>query len=208
MLISRKKQFIFIHIYKTAGTSITKALMPFSASIWRRGAVKVLKKMNIPVPYLDPQPFPPHIKATEIINEIGTEEFKSFFSFAIVRNPWDWQVSLYNYMLRNTNHFQHELIKELNGFDEYIRWRCRGNASLQKDFIYSENNELLVDFLGKFEQINKDFQKICSQIGVSATLPKINVSNTIPYQEYYNDKTKELVRKTFEPDISLFEYKF
>ena len=58
------------------------------------------------------------------------------------------------------------------------------------------------------ENIEKDFQTICSQIGVSASLPKLNVSNTKPYRDYYSEKTMKLVQKVFEPDISLFGYTF
>ena len=66
----------------------------------------------------------------------------------------------------------------------------------------------MVDFIGRFERLADDFHLICSRIGVSASLPKENVSRVKPYQEYYSEETKELVRRTFEPDISLFKYDF
>ncbi len=208
MLISKKNKFFFIHIYKNAGTSITHALLPFAANSWQRKINYSLKKLPLPTPRFYPQPFHGHIKTSELINEIGEKEFNSYFSFAIVRNPWDWQVSLYKYMLKKKDHFQHEMIKEMEDFDEYIRWRCREEVVFQKDFICSDNGELLVDFVGRFEKLNADFQRICDHIGVSTTLPKMNVSNTIPYQKYYDEVTRELVKNTFEPDISLFNYEF
>lgn len=185
MLISDTRKFIFIHIYKNAGTSIINALAPFATS-----------------------QFPAHMKAPEIINAIGREAFDSYFSFAIVRNPWDWQVSLYNYMLKNPIHRQHELVKALGRFDKYIRWRCEEEVRFQKDFIYSSDNQLLVDFVGRFELLDADFQSICSRVGISTSLPKLNVSNENPYQEYYTDETRELVRRTFDADITLFGYDF
>lgn len=206
MLLSRKNKFIFIHIYKNAGTSITSALLPFSANKLQRGVNRALRKINISA--LDHRPYPTHISAPEIIQDMGRKAFESFFSFAIVRNPWDWQVSLYTFMLKDTTHIQHELIKSFSDFDEYIRWRCAEDVRFQKDFIYSEADELLVDFVGRFENLEKDFQKICTQIGVSATLAKQNISNIKPYREYYNDETRELVRQTFEADIALFQYDF
>ena len=208
MLISKKHNFIFIHIYKNAGTSITRALKPFALSRWQMAGHKLFKKAGISSPFFDPQPFHGHITASEMIDSLGREKFNSFFSFAIIRNPWDWQVSLYNYMLKLETHHQHELVKKLGNFEEYIKWRCKNEVRYQKDFIYSENNNLLVNYVGRYEDLNNEFSKICSQIGISTFLPELNVSNKKPYQQFYNDETKELVRRAFEPDIKLFDYEF
>jgi Sulfotransferase family len=208
MLISRKHNFLFVHIYKTAGTSITSALMPFAASRWQWMAHRALRKLNLPT-YFPPSPEAyKHLPAPEIIKLMGREAFESYFSFAIVRNPWDWQVSLYKFVLKDPSNQHHSLVKALGGFDAYIKWRCEKEARFQKDFIYSSDNELLVDFVGHFEQLDADFQSICSRIGISASLPKLNVSNERPYQQYYTDETRELVRRTFAPDITLFGYDF
>ena len=111
-------------------------------------------------------------------------------------------------MLKEEAHFQHELIKELGSFEEYIKWRCENEVICQKSFIYSENNELLVNYVGRYENLEFDFKKICDHIGISASLPRVNVSNTRPYQEYYTEKTKDLVRQAYELDINTFDYSF
>jgi hypothetical protein len=207
MVLSKERGFLFVHIYKNAGTSITAALLPLAASRWQLLAADALRKLRIPVTF-GPQPLPQHSSAPEIIAAIGRPAFDALFSFAIVRNPWDWQVSLFHYMRAETKHHQHGLAKSFSGFDDYIRWRCREEPKLQKDFIYSTDGELLVDFVGRFENLDADFAAICSRIGVSASLPKLNISNTTPYREFYGDETRELVRRTFAPDIALFGYDF
>ncbi|MDB4409384.1 sulfotransferase family protein [Gammaproteobacteria bacterium] len=93
MLISIKRKFIFVHIYKNAGSSITNALMPFASNKWQRITSRALKNFNIS-PRFRLQSFPDHIKASELINIMGKEAFETFFSFAIIRNPWDGK-SLY-----------------------------------------------------------------------------------------------------------------
>ena len=210
MLISRKRKFIFIHIYKNAGTSVMYALAPYVVGKCEYFARRVLNKLNLLPLHSNIQEFPQHIKASELIGEIGKEAFDSYFSFAIVRNPWDWQVSLYKFALKDTSHYQHDLIKDFGSFDKYIRWRCqiKGKGGPQKEYIYSENGELLVDFVARFESLEADFKTICSHIGISASLPKLNISNEIPYQEYYSEETKELVRQTFDIDITTFGYDF
>lgn len=210
MLISKKHNFIFIHIYKNAGTSISTALKPFAQSRVFRTANYVLKKVKLPSPFFDPQPFHGHVTASEIREKLGHELFDSCFSFAFVRNPWDWQVSLYKFMLKKEEHHQHELIKKLGSFEEYIKWRCDQEALLQKKIIYSDEGEKLVNFVGRFETIEADFEKVCLEINVSASLPKLNVSNknNEPYQSFYTDTTRELVEQAFKPDIELFGYEF
>ena len=49
MLISEKYNFIFVHIYKNAGTSITHALRPFALSQWQWRARQGLEILGIPM---------------------------------------------------------------------------------------------------------------------------------------------------------------
>ncbi len=216
MLISESHSFIFIHIYKNAGTSIEAALRPFATSMFRQRLSGVarypvlgnLASWLMRFDRFDPSPYPSHVPARRIVSGLGGDAYRSYFSFAFVRNPWDWQVSLYNYMLKNSNHHQHELVKNLGSFGEYIRWRCAEEVRYQRDFIYSEQGDLLVDFVGRFEQIEQDFESVCSRIGVSVSLPRINVSSAASYREYYDKETVDLVSRVFEPDILTFGYRF
>lgn len=211
MLISHKHRFVFVHIYKNAGSSIRTALLPFTyynaAHEW---TLKLYQKARARPPLiLNPEPCRnKHSKVPEIVEVIGKKTFDDYFSFAVVRNPWDWQVSLYNYMRKTPMHFQHALANVFPDFPTYLRWRCSEEVRFQKDFIYSVDGRLLVDFVGRFETIDDDFRIICERIGIRAHLPVTNVSKTRPYQEYYTAELIDLVRKTFAPDIELFGYQF
>ncbi len=207
MLISKRHRFIFIHIYKNAGTSITMALKPFVLHKWQWWINWEFKKRKFPL-WFDPQPFAAHVKASEIIQTRGQTAFDSFFSFAIIRNPWDWQVSYYNFVLKDPKHYEYESISGFENFGSYIRWRCKNPVLLQKDFIYSGDGKLLVSFVGRYENLDTDFAEICRRIGISCALPKLNVSNTKPYRQYYTDEARELVRTAFAADIDLFGYEF
>ena len=68
--------FLFIHIPKSAGQSIKKALSPFNSRCSQRCT----------------------ISASEHIKRIGLKKFRSLYSFAFVRNPWDRQVSFYEFI--------------------------------------------------------------------------------------------------------------
>jgi hypothetical protein len=205
-MISHKKKFIFVHVYKTGGTSIREALKPYCFNLEERLAWRMQKIWGLS--RLVKKNWRFHLPASELIRRMGETKFDSYFSFAFVRNPWDWQVSLYSFMLKNKHHFQHKLVKGFRGFAEYIEWRCREEVRFQKDFVFSKDGRQLVDFIGRFETLEADFGHVCAQIGIKVTLPRLNESGHRPYQELYTPETQEMVRRAFEPDIKLFNYEF
>ncbi len=204
MLISDKHQFIFVHVFKNAGTSISRSLRPYSVTGWQSIANPIFKRVGIP--QVGTRRFPTHVRASQLIEALGRKKFDSYFSFAFVRNPWDWQVSQYKYILKRKRHPLHLRIKQLGDFSEYLKWRCR-RVRLQNDFV-SVDGEQVVDFVGRFENIEHDFQEICKRIGVNANLGVRNVTKSQPFQEYYDARSVELVKKTYRQDIELFGYQF
>ena len=124
-----------------------------------------------------------------------------------MRNPWDWQVSLYHYARQTRKHFQYNLIKNFT-FDEYIEWRVLHDLHLQKSFLTDENGKVLVDFIGKLENIETDFSTVCQKLGIEMRLPHRNKSKHDSYRKYYTDKTNQLVTEAFAEDIAMFDYEF
>jgi hypothetical protein len=206
MLLSRKHRFIFIHIYKTAGSSIKSVMRPLAADPWQIYASAILRRIGISA--LSIQPLPAHSKAIDVVRFLGPQEFAKYFSFAIVRNPWDWQVSLYHYMRKERTHHQHSLARQFANFEEYIEWRCSEDVRYQLDFVDSPAGDQLVDYVGKLETIDQDFAYICNRLGIEAELPRLNVSNTTPWRSFYNTRTRNLVSDAFLPDIERFGYRF
>ena len=149
-----------------------------------------------------------HIKARELARVLPKDMFEHFFKFAFVRNPWDWQVSLYHFALGSNTHFQHQLIKSMRNFDEYIEWRVSKDRKLQKDFVTDENGNLIMDFIGRYERLEEDFEHICKVLSITTALPHLNKSLRGDYRRYYNPRTRGLVAKYFKEDIELFGYTF
>ncbi len=82
--------------------------------------------------------------------------------------------------------------------------------SYQHQFILDDNGHLLVDFVGRFENLQDDFVYVCQRIGLPhLSLPHVNASHRRPdYRSYYNEYTKHLVEEYFRRDIELFGYSF
>ncbi len=210
MIISHSKKFIFIHIYKVAGTSIRKVLQPFAASNRKDFTLLTSFKFFLGGRWTFFSSFSSdHLKAKQIKKLISPEVYDSCYKFSFVRNPWDWQVSLFHFMLQDETHPQHKLINKMNSFEEYIEWRVANAVELQKEFLYDEKGNLLVDYVGKFENLQEDFNLICEKLNLqSIELPVTNTSIHRFYKEYYNDYTRDLIAKAFKEDIETFEYEF
>lgn len=210
MIISHSKKFIFIHIYKVAGTSIRKVLQPHSDN--PRDNMPLLLKLKFELGgrfnFLSKWSMD-HLKATEIKKLLPEDQWNNYFKFSFVRNPWDWQVSLYHFMLQDENHHQHKLINKMKNFEEYIDWRVHHSVELQKSFLYDSKGNLMVDYVGKFENLQQDFNEVLKKIGMKEVqLPVLNTSVHRYYKEYYNDKTRKMVEEAFKEDIELFKYEF
>lgn len=207
MLISHKHKFIFIHIAKTGGSSISSALMPYCKPRIQETAHRYLSLLNIHV--LQPMPYEGHISARKLADKMGRDMFKEYFSFSFVRNPWDWQVSMYHFMLSRPKHPTHQTIKELGNFKNYIKWRSEMGMVSQKTILSDADGSLLVDHIGRFENLHDDYEAICHKIGVPVRkLPHKKYIKKKPYQYYYTPKLRDMVASFSKEDIDTFGYSF
>ncbi len=79
----------------------------------------------------------------------------------------------------------------------------------QLKWLTDENGRIIVDFVGRFEQIDTDFQKVCRRIGLHGVqLPHLKKTKHFNYRYYYNDRTKRIIEEWFHEDIEYFEYRF
>ena len=223
-MISETDNCLFVHIPKVAGQSVEAVFLARAGLDWGQRERFLLK------PNTDPALGPPrlaHLTASEYI-ELGylsETEFASMFSFAFVRNPWDRLVSEYLYR-KYPYSFETFLLKHFPKAedDDYTLGRdLYRHVIPQAKFLYNNEGELLVDFIGKFESLEEDFATVSEKItGERLTLPHKNKSGVsglkkilgrskqkkVHYSQYYTSKTQALVAELYRDDIRLFNYKF
>jgi hypothetical protein len=207
MLVSYHKKFLFVHIFKTAGTSITDSLARYC---YRPGSTRPSNWMA----YLSTNwekihrtPIKKHATALEIRDSLDRDVFESFFKFTFVRNPWDWQVSLYHYILEHPENRGHEETRKMGNFRNFVLSR-EGSTFTQTGCLTDADGNLLVDFVGKFENLDRDFGTVCEKAGISAHLPHINKTQRSGYRDYYDSDTRVLTAKLYAEDIERFGYTF
>lgn len=181
--------YIFIHINKTAGTSIGNA---------------------IGLPVKD------HLTAREVIARVGKEQWEMAYTFTLVRNPWDKVVSHYEYR-RKKNKTDiatrgivfTDWVKMTYGEDkDNFYYNNPRSFQPQVEWLKDDEGKISLDYIGKFESINSDFNHIKAVIGLDADLPHLNASSRATYQSYYDDETRDIVARWFYEDIEVFGYRF
>jgi hypothetical protein len=217
MIISYSHKFIFFHVAKVAGLSIREALKDYAGEP-EKFKIKQPPKLlgDTPNPFYEMwQSFLVHAKARDAKKELPEEVYNNFLKFAFVRNPWDWQVSMYHFLLKESSNSRYSIVKSMVNFDEYLQWVVstknpypKGATKLQKDMITDAEGNLIVDFVGRYENLVQDFQVICEVLALKASLPHLNNTVHRNYRSYYNEKTKKMIEEHFKEDIELFGYTF
>ena len=185
-MISHKHRFIFIEVPKTGTTTICSILKN------NFDAVQPYKHLDI-----------------EQYKEKFPKETSSYFKFSFVRNPWSRVVSLYHRK-------EGMQMKSEMTFSEFVGWiRLATDTCIMPtpkkymiDF-FKIDNKLKMDFIGKFENLQEDFNTICDKIGI----PQQQLSHKNPtkhkyYTEYYDEETKQIVAEKYAKDIEYFGYEF
>ena len=156
-----------------------------------------------------------HLTALECKNLLGNRQWKKRFKFSIVRNPWDKVVSHFHHRVKTNqtglgdNPIDFKEWVKLSYGEQNPKYYNKPKFFMpQIDWLTDSKGKISVDFIGRFENLENDFQLICKKIGTTAVLPLVNKSERREYHHYYDDATKEIVGKWFEKDIDYFNYNF
>jgi len=216
MLLSVKYNFLFVHIAKTGGTSVRAALAPLR---WRDPMYIpqfIASRLSHATGHRIASKLPRHARIIAAKEMLPQELFESLFKFAFVRNPWDLQVSSWHHLQRE----RPKLVEHVTDFKEFIRWKLDPERTdqyhidtsieRQTDYLKDLDGTILVDFIGKYENLQEDYEEACRRIGIKPPpLPhKRQAKNRKNYHSYYDEETAELMAQYFREDIETFGYCF
>jgi hypothetical protein len=204
--------FVFVGVPKTASTSMR-------ARLFRLGVADRSKQKHDCIGY----PHAQHYTIQEYRRILG-DELDSRFKFAFVRNPWSRLVSSFTRectTYRNTS-MPKAWVADPEKFQEWLKTvLVPGNSRLtvepQLSWITDDQGNVAVDYIGRFENLPSDFNKVLDEINQTHPLPsrslwtqrRLNASDGAKhYSHYYDDETLEIVRKLYEKDIEYFGYTF
>jgi hypothetical protein len=227
-MICREYQCLFVHVPKTAGQSVEQFFMDRLGLDWDRDRAEVMLGDN-PDRSRGCEKLA-HLSAAEYVADgfVEAAEFERLFKFSFVRNPYARIVSEYLYR----NYFSHRSFRDFvlhklpaPGWND--DWR---HVMPQYDMLHDCDGRLLVDYVGRFENLQRDFDVVCRGLGIEdSALPHRNpsdkrsrnikrrVRNLIfrngedrlrHYTEFYDDETRAAVDRLYRRDIETFGYEF
>ena len=178
---------IYIHIPKTAGTSISSAI--YGKDPWHH-----------------------RIRDFEKIDKMKLDQF---FKFAFVREPSARLLSTYNYALSENSKRPGHILSfcaEYKNFDDFVnKWLSKKNIYShyffwpQAEYLLDSNKNLNLDFIGKFENLHEDFDVLCEKLNLETELPRLNVSKN-RYKQEISNLTLEKIKLVYSDDYKLFNY--
>jgi chondroitin 4-sulfotransferase 11 len=204
--VSVGRKAIFVHVPKNAGTSITKALR-------RTGEYKPPPyesvDHDVEMRWMDGE-------CRRVIRAIGAGLWNECFTFAFVRNPWDRLVSGWKFTRQQGKHelsFAQFLTDppSLNTPQEPAALEraisTHWHAMPQSDHLVVDG-VLAVDFVGRVETLEEDWQAISARIGCDGALPHANTSDRGEYRSYYTADLRAIIDERLRIDATMFGYTF
>jgi len=212
---------LFLHPYREVNVHIPKLdLVYISISKTGISSIRSILLDRVGIEHNKEEYVYVHIKTGQHFQYIPLKEIvnnKSAFKFSFVRNPFDRLVSCYKNKLLDEDYppiqnYYGPLFYKGMSFEKFIKNVCflpdllsDRHFRSQYSYLYFKG-ELVVDFLGKFESLNEDFNAIKKRYDLG-DLPHINSSkDKKKYQDYYTPELVTLVYKRYKNDIEKFNY--
>lgn len=205
MIVSHKHKFIFLAVPKTGTHSIRYALRQvLGPGDWEQ--VDLFEKKRLPVAELAAIEHG-HISAHEAMPFLDDDLWRSYFSFALVRNPLDRFVSLCFFLYAknrafrfNPTAFMKLLFKTPEKLDHLL-------FLPQCHFICDLSGKLLIDKVYRFEAFEASFNALCHELHFSCTLGKAKNQTTHGhYTTYMDSELETLIRKHYINDFAFLGY--
>jgi hypothetical protein len=123
------------------------------------------------------------------------------------RSSTGGQNKFFGYVLRQASNFEEFIF---NCKDEIVDGDGRKYIFRnQIDYLTDEDDALIVDFIGKYESLQSDFDTVMARLDESAAaLPIVNASSHTHYTDYYTPAMVEHVSRLYARDLDAFGYEF
>jgi hypothetical protein len=191
MISHKDPKFVFLHLPKNAGSSVTKALARYigvQREELRYGQNKFIYARNLHNFISDPE---------------------SYYIFSVIRNPWDRVVSYFHY-LQQIRQPPHNLGKDIK-FKDWVKGKGFKGLQTQMSQLSDQfpcNISTSINYVARLESLSEDWSSICQGMGIECELMHDKKSSHRDYTDYYDDETKDIVYRNYKDDVDCLSYYF
>lgn len=210
MILSYEHEYIFFKARKVAGTSVQVAL---SKSCGEDDLItKIMPSEYEGYQSMNDEHIHTHMTPEEF-KKIYPTEYEDFDKITIIRNPWDYVVSVYWWdrgRAPKRSKSNYPQMQFPDSFEEYV---MRERFEPKNDiFYFGEYGEKIMDRYIRFENLQSDYDDLCNFLGIKTeVLPRLKIEyrkDKRHYSQYYNEGTREFIACIFKKQIKEFGYEF
>ena len=156
---------------------------------------------------------PTHAKPDEAF-KVFRNELSNYFSFCVVRNPWDRAVSMYSFAVKENLMRLYGLKSDMT-FEEF----CNELQDRKNDYSVIASHKQVEWTKGRhppkvilrFENLQEEFCDMLQEYNIRHISPEIPHKNSTKhshYKDYYTPETKKIISDIFEEDVDTFKYTY
>lgn len=215
-MVSHAHRFIFLRTEKTAGTSLEAALEKVlrpgdcAAHLRRPGWARFSPVHHGALKRKIPDLFGlhPHASARQVRRVLGPKVFDSYYKFAVERNPWERQVSLYFHRAWKRKAQKPDFDRDMRSFfyrnSEYVR--------LHNWSIYAIGGSVVADRVLRYAHLDDELKSLANELKIESLGPlpqkRRYTAGRPHYSTYYSPQTRDLVGRWYAREISAFGFRF
>lgn len=205
------REYLFIHIPKTGGTSVEVAMgMHGPWQIENQNLLYGLIKDQCLLSKGWLSAFLQHLTLQDLYQAWGSE-LAGAVSFSVVRNPWARFASIFTNIDTHLKQTASSNGIELEGLD--FSGFVRATADLshahlrpQRDYLINSSGLIAVENILRTNRLEQDFSEFCSKYNLSSRLPWVNKSSSsIPFEHHYSARTWSEIGDRYSMDVDLWE---
>jgi len=220
MPVNHKYKLIFLHIPKSAGSSVANFISSATGEKWDlwgkyrdEEQYSELYPGRSSISRLDPSRKDPrqknnayhHLILSDIKCAMGDDIFSTYSKFCVIRNPWDRLVSMYEYglarggLMGTAGYTFEEWFYSRPVTPVLLPW-IEINGCIPTDLTFIN-----------FDSFNNEVTKYLANLGIDCnTLQMVHLKKSIrdDYKKYYNQDMLEKLSMECSADIEYFKFKY